>query len=738
MEHMKDRGHISLTFDSIQQYQDMVAAIPGGIVAIAVDEEGHPIRFANQGYYDLVGFEREEYARLVQNEVCRALHPDEAEETVAFVRQQLLHTGAFRTKACLHHKTKGHISAYLSGRLVSGTQGERLVYVVAVDASGHLDSLLELERDRSFKELIEALSDEAFFDCDLRCGTIRCSRDLADRLGAEELSGDCQGVLARLGLPLAERLADPTHSLKGLWEDELAIPSPGGATSWYRCRSLVHRDDAGAPVRIVGQLVDITWHKRQVDALTELAQRDQLTGLYHKAATESRIKARLQMRRSSDTSGALLIIDVDDFKAVNDKLGHLYGDAVLTQLAENLSALFRSDDIVGRVGGDEFFVFMQNYRTRDRLLQKVEEIRSHFQKTFWEGETFVTISASIGIALTPDHDSQFDGLYRKADAALYDAKARGKNTYSIYTPELAPVYTATRTAIDSGSMGKRFKDNRIEYVFRLLYNSENPMLSIQTVLQLVTESYGFSRGYIFETSADGRSTSNTFEWCAKGIGAEIENLQEIPIEAVNTANTNFERTGMFILRSLSALPEIERAVLEPQGILSMFQFGIKDMGKLIGFIGFDDCIQERVPTEAEIDEICTVCHVLATFLLRQRSNERATRHHRAIETVIDHMNSLAYVIDMESYVVRYENQNVLRLTGSPSVGQQCHLAYRGSDQPCADCPLRAMSPDKPKHVMEIYNQKYDLHVRTEASYIDWEDGERACLICSMDISEYKN
>lgn len=734
---MNKRPNSSFALDSTQQYEDLIAALPGGIVVTTADAE-FTILSANQGFYDLVGFEREEYAARFQNTGKRVLHPDEMERTATYVRQQLQRTGTFRTKARLHHRTKGYILAHFNGRLSRGPKGEGVVYVVVVDVSGHLETLGELERERSFNELIAEFSDEAFFDCDLRCAAVRCSKNLAQRLGVDELSHDCEGVLARLGLPLTERLSNPACDGMGVWEEELPIALTGGAQLWYRCRASIHRDETGTPVRVVGQLVDITRHKKQVDALTQLAQRDPLTGLYHKAATEQMIKERLQMRRSSDENGALIIIDVDNFKNVNDKLGHLYGDAVLTQLAENLSALFRTDDIVGRIGGDEFFVFVRNYQSMDQLVQKVEEIGSSSQKTFWEGDAFVTISASIGIALVPEHDTQFDGLYKKADAALYDAKARGKNTYSIYTPDLTPVYVATRTEIDSVSMRKRFKDNRIEYVFRLLYNSENPVFSIQAVLQLVTESYGFSRGYIFETSADGRSTSNTFEWCAKGIGAEIQNLQQVPIEVVHTAHTNFEQTGMFILRSVRTLPKIERDVLEPQGILSMFQFGIKDMGKLMGFIGFDDCLQERVPSEAEIEEICTVCHVLATFLLRQRGNERAALHHRAIETVMDHLNSLTYVIDSEDYTVRYENQNVLRLTGHPSVGQQCHLAYRGNLQPCADCPLAFLSPEKPKHVMEIHNMKYDLHLRTEVSYIDWEDGKKACLVCSIDISEYKN
>lgn len=725
---------------STQQYETFLAAIPGGIL-ITADDNDFTILFANQGYYELVGYEQEEYVRRFQNIGNRTQHPQDALAAAASAREQLAQTGSFCVKTRLHHKQKGFIWAHFNGRRGRLPDQTVVVYIVVIDISEQVDAQRRLEKERTLNELLGALSGEAFFDCDLLTGAMRCSRDFAEKLGVAELSPDYRETLHRLGLPLAEYLSDPNllmlHAMGDVFEDEVQLTLTDGRQLWYSCHFHVLKDDQDTPVRMIGQLSDITRHKNQLDELTALAQRDQLTGLYHKAATEGKIKEALRMRREQDAPFALLIVDVDNFKNVNDRLGHLYGDAVLTQLAEHLEGLFRPEDVVGRIGGDEFFVFLKNYGSTDSLKACANEICAQFHKTYSEGDAFVTISASIGISICTRAGQSFDSLYREADAALYDAKARGKNTFSFYTSDLNADYISTRTEIDSNALQKSFKNNRIEYVFRMLYNSETPVSSIQAVLQLVTESFGFSRGYIFETSQDGLWTSNTFEWCAKGINPEIQNLQNLPIEGVSTANAAFESTGMFVLESLHTLPEIERNILEPQGIRSMFQFGIKDMGRLMGFIGFDDCVKERIPTDTEMDEICTVCHVLATFLLRHRSSEREVLHHQAIETVMDNMNSLAYVIQPQSYRVLYENRNVRMVTGRQSVGEQCHLAYRGNPEPCEDCPMRYIGPNSDRHIMEIYNQKFDMYVRTEANLIDWTDGKKACLVCSMDISEYK-
>jgi len=127
-----------------------------------------------------------------------------------------------------------------------------------------------------------------------------------------------------------------------------------------------------------------------------------------------------------------MFIDIDNFKGVNDSLGHLYGDSILIQLADTLKPMFRTNDIIGRIGGDEFFVFLKDLYSEKLISDKAKEICKQFHRVYEENGVSCEISASIGIAVFPKHGYTLDTLYRNADTALYLSKEKGKNGFTIF------------------------------------------------------------------------------------------------------------------------------------------------------------------------------------------------------------------------------------------------------------------------------------------------------------------
>lgn len=133
------------------------------------------------------------------------------------------------------------------------------------------------------------------------------------------------------------------------------------------------------------------------------------------------------------------MIDLDNFKAVNDTLGHVFGDKVLVDTAARLSRVFSEKDIIGRIGGDEFCAFLNLSTFNDMesarriIIQKAESLKKSMHETYsGAGNKEVTVSTSIGIALYPQDGSDYMTLYNNADSALYESKKHGKNTYTIY------------------------------------------------------------------------------------------------------------------------------------------------------------------------------------------------------------------------------------------------------------------------------------------------------------------
>lgn len=158
--------------------------------------------------------------------------------------------------------------------------------------------------------------------------------------------------------------------------------------------------------------------------LEDKADTDLLTDLNNKMATERKI--REYMEQYPDKQGVLFVLDVDNFKKINDTMGHAFGDEVLRNLAVRLQSMFRATDIVGRTGGDEFMVFLKDIRDITMIEREGKKIEQFFHQ-FEVGEYVkYSVTASVGAAVFPGDGNTFENLYKSADNALYVSKRHGK------------------------------------------------------------------------------------------------------------------------------------------------------------------------------------------------------------------------------------------------------------------------------------------------------------------------
>ena len=169
--------------------------------------------------------------------------------------------------------------------------------------------------------------------------------------------------------------------------------------------------------------------------LEDKADTDLLTGLTNKLATERKIKD--YMAKNPNSQSMLFILDVDNFKKINDTMGHAFGDEVLRSLGQQITAIFRASDIIGRVGGDEFMIFLKGIHEEDSIRKEAKKVENFF-RNFQAGEYVkYAATASIGVAIFPQEGNDFESLYKAADQGLYKAKKRGKNQLAFYRDEWA-------------------------------------------------------------------------------------------------------------------------------------------------------------------------------------------------------------------------------------------------------------------------------------------------------------
>ena len=223
----------------------------------------------------------------------------------------------------------------------------------------------------------------------------------------------------------------------GQWQGEVWNKCKNGRIypEWLTISTV--KDAANEVTHYVGVFSDITAIKSAYEKLNHLAHHDPLTGLPNRLLLEDRLHLAIQRARREQTHLAVLFLDLDRFKTINDSLGHHVGDLVLCEVSSRLSHLMRESDTVARFGGDEFLVLMEGIsgpsaaaHIADKILQNLSEAPVSVEQDFFVG-------ASIGISLFPQDGNDPETLIKHADVAMYRAKERGRNTHEFFAPELA-------------------------------------------------------------------------------------------------------------------------------------------------------------------------------------------------------------------------------------------------------------------------------------------------------------
>lgn len=218
-------------------------------------------------------------------------------------------------------------------------------------------------------------------------------------------------------------------------DEEYRVVWPDGSVHWLRETGNVINDEQGRPFRMMGVVRDITEDKRSTYALEQLAHHDPLTGLPNRLMLEQRLEKALTRAQTQETRVALVFIDLNNFKLINDEYGHAIGDRLLIGVADRLRGALRASDMVARLGGDEFVLLMEGLSPEHRL---TDEAHSICEKIFTElapqleldGQQY-RIGASLGVAVYPDHAVTLDKLLHAADLAMYAAKRSGNNQYRV-------------------------------------------------------------------------------------------------------------------------------------------------------------------------------------------------------------------------------------------------------------------------------------------------------------------
>jgi diguanylate cyclase (GGDEF)-like protein/PAS domain S-box-containing protein len=301
------------------------------------------------------------------------------------------------------------------------------------------------ENEQRWRFALEGAGD-GVWDWNIADGNVTYSRRWKQMLGYDDaeigvLPGEWSSRINENDAPAVR--AELQRALEGkisTYASEYRVLCKDGSWKWVLDRGMViNRDASGAPARMICTLTDITERKNSEFVIWKQANFDDLTGLPNKAQIRARLDTAIRDAGPAGRMVALLFIDLDHFREVNDTLGHRQGDLLLTQAAERIRACLEPTDSVSRQGGDEFTVILPALCDRTRADRVAAAIVTRLGERFILGSEQAFISASIGITIYPDDADEPDALFRNADQALYAAKEAGRNGFAYYTSQLQEV-----------------------------------------------------------------------------------------------------------------------------------------------------------------------------------------------------------------------------------------------------------------------------------------------------------
>lgn len=259
---------------------------------------------------------------------------------------------------------------------------------------------------------------------------------------------------------LSERFTKHLEGLEPHLEVELRVLHADGGYRWLLLRGLAVRDENGRPYRVAGSMTDITERKRIEARLLHDALHDSATGLPNRLLLNDRLEQAIKtMRRFDDRRFALLFMDLDRFKDVNDSLGHSFGDELLLAVAQRVRACLRDPDTLARLGGDEFVVLLHEVEDADGAEQVARRIQGELSRPFEVNGVQLLTSASIGIVLGDESYARAEEVLRDADIAMYRAKAKGRACHAVFDTSMRSqvlsrlqMESELRRAVDSGML----------------------------------------------------------------------------------------------------------------------------------------------------------------------------------------------------------------------------------------------------------------------------------------------
>lgn len=509
-----------------------------------------------------------------------------------------------------------------------------------IPAANPIRMLTDVSKEKLHFQTLAAVDGKLIFEYELKKDRFYISYDIAD--GNEKKrcidnisqAGKQQRHVLYADWEAFDKFIEECHSGLPVIEVQLRLRTPNGDYLWYQTKGRTFYDKNHVPISVLGIMENIDDRKRMELRIADENMRDSLTKLYERDHARDLMSKFLASQEGTEYAG-LLLIDVDDFSKLTEKMGTTFADEVLKSMATDLDEIFYTSDILGRVGGDEFIILMKNIKKIPDIEKKMQEIQTVVYKTYSEAEMKFTSTVTIGAAVFPIDGKEYEELYRNAEKALVYEKEHGKNRYGLYDASREAEYDKLHIEEKHNKIQHQYELEQtyerkesyslIELAFKLIDESKNTDSAINLLLRQVARQMGLDA--ICVRHRVGEEYKFTYPYrCFMGDYVLEDQEMTFTKEAWESTLKRIRENGGFIC--CSNVEDIEdaelRSTCKKNGIHSYARCSYFEKDEYIGSVDFVSFTQEREWTKEDKQTIQAVTNVISSYLLKMKAYEDAS------------------------------------------------------------------------------------------------------------------
>lgn len=397
---------------------------------------------------------------------------------------------------------------------------------------------------------------------------------------------------------------------------------------WISLTTKVLRDKTGEIVSVIGKISDINAQKKEELRLQAQAMQDSMTGLLNRAAFQEQSEKLLELAGQMEgKTPAMLIVDIDKFKQINDNYGHLYGDTVIVSMADALRTVFGDEAAIGRFGGDEFTVFLL-HTDRDQLEDKIIKLREVYARDIAEAEDGHKVTCSVGASRYGIDGNTVEEMLKSADSALYYIKENGRDGYAICTEVIKKKFAEGSEQVlseEPKDEKRRISAEITEFALELLEGSKDLKSAMNMLLMKIGKRFRLAAVSIREYN-NKDIPELSYLWNSMDMAPRTGSIAYISLEERRRIRDGFRKNQILEIADVETLPQQSGLyqLYSSVNIRAIYQCPFVSEGEVFGYIAYVDN-KVREWSEVEKQSLSLISRIISNYLARELAYEKIAR-----------------------------------------------------------------------------------------------------------------